>query len=112
MCKAFATTFSGVTILHLFQPVSDLEHGNADDDQEKWIVEPLDEERQGAESDGDSSNHSQNSSSRSQDSANHSQGSANHSQGSGSAVDDGKHSLLQYAMTHFRGAEERSVHAN
>ncbi|XP_043245681.1 unconventional myosin-XV-like isoform X2 [Amphibalanus amphitrite] len=74
------------------QPVSDLEHGNAEE-PDAWIAEPLDEERQGAESDGDSSNHSQDS--------------ANHSQGSGSAVDDGKHSLLQFAMTNFRGAEER-----
>ncbi|XP_043245680.1 serine/arginine repetitive matrix protein 2-like isoform X1 [Amphibalanus amphitrite] len=73
-------------------PVSDLEHGNAEE-PDAWIAEPLDEERQGAESDGDSSNHSQDS--------------ANHSQGSGSAVDDGKHSLLQFAMTNFRGAEER-----
>ena len=82
-----------VTNLHLFQPVSDLEHGHDGDGPDAWIAEPLDEERQGAESDGDSSNHSQDS--------------ANHSQGSTSTVDDGKHSLLQYAMTHFRGAEER-----
>ncbi|XP_037094410.1 unconventional myosin-XV-like isoform X2 [Pollicipes pollicipes] len=57
-----------------------------------WSERPLDGERLEAESDSETSNHSP---------------AAGGDKPPGPAPDDGKHSLLQYAMLHFRDAEEK-----